>query len=164
ITSPAAGNDSETLSLPGHLIELSDREWALWRWIGLRGAGFPAAEVLRLAAPECAAKTDILNWAEDEAELARRHALNVFLDALDERRSEGRWGEKPRRNALLNAVHFLKVGKIPASAEPLLSKEIASVEAIRAALTRVDDLKAEYRQAYEAATIDISKAISEVAE
>ena len=163
ITSPAAGSDSEAISLPGHLVEFLDQEWALWRWVGLRGAGFPAVEVLRLAAPECAAKSDLLNQAEDGAGRARQQALKIFSEALDKLRSEGHRGDKARRNTLLSAVRFLKVGKLPASFEPLLPAEIAAVEAVRCALTRVDDLKAEYKQAYEAATIDTSQTTSELA-
>jgi hypothetical protein len=119
--------------------------------------------VLRLAAPECAAKSDLLNQAEDGAQRVRQQTLKIFSKALDNLRSGGHWGEKARRNALLTTVHFLKVGKLPASFEQLLPEEIAAAEAIRTALTRADGLKAEYKQAYEAATIGISKAISEVA-
>lgn len=34
--------------------------WSLWRWVGLRGAGFPIAALQELAAPTCAATADHL--------------------------------------------------------------------------------------------------------
>src|SRR5438105_2435638 len=49
---------------PRHLVELPGGEWALWRWVALRGAGFPADGVLRLSAPAAAAAADLLLLAE----------------------------------------------------------------------------------------------------
>jgi hypothetical protein len=37
-----------------------DERWSLWRWAALRGAGFPIAPLLDLAAPPCAAAADRL--------------------------------------------------------------------------------------------------------
>ena len=42
-------------SLSEHLVQLPGERWAMWRQVGLRGAGFPARLVLQLAVPECAA-------------------------------------------------------------------------------------------------------------
>src|ERR1044072_7050173 len=50
-------SEPECEVLPPHLISL-DADWALWRCVALRGAGFPATSVLRLAAPECASAAD----------------------------------------------------------------------------------------------------------
>src|SRR5689334_402846 len=50
-----------------HLILIPKSDWALWRWIGLRGAGFPVGHVLNLAAPESAALADRLIQAADQA-------------------------------------------------------------------------------------------------
>src|SRR5438067_1918215 len=73
-----------------HLVRLPNTRWALWRWVGLRGAGFPAAQVLKLGAPECAAAADALIEAEAEAEEARAAAVaavraKLFRSAGDER-------------------------------------------------------------------------------
>ena len=51
---------------PAHLVKL-DETWALWRWVALRGAGFPIARILKLAAPRTAAAADaILESERDE--------------------------------------------------------------------------------------------------
>lgn len=56
ITNAAAGEEA---TLPAHFVRLPGSEWAVWRWVALRGAGFPAAEVLKLAAPDqCVALAD----------------------------------------------------------------------------------------------------------
>src|SRR6266568_1768061 len=55
-------------ALPEHLISLPDPSWALWRWAGLRSAGFPVAQVLQLAMPACAAAVDQFIEREAEAE------------------------------------------------------------------------------------------------
>ena len=50
--------NKQAATLPAHLFKLPGGDWAVWRWMALRGAGFPASEVLKLAAPECAAAAD----------------------------------------------------------------------------------------------------------
>src|SRR2546423_2677368 len=73
-----------------HLVRLPGTRWALWRWAGLRGAGFPAAQVMKLGVPECAAAADALIEAEAEAEDARAAAVaavraKLFRSTGDER-------------------------------------------------------------------------------
>src|ERR1041384_8185264 len=73
-----------------HLVRLPETRWALWRWVGLRGAGFPAAQVLKLGAPACAEAADELVAAEADAEEARAAAVaamreRLFCSAGDER-------------------------------------------------------------------------------
>lgn len=56
---PAAPRDAPQTRRSEHLIELPGAGgWALWRWVLLRGAGFPARLVLKLAAPESAKALD----------------------------------------------------------------------------------------------------------
>jgi hypothetical protein len=69
--------------LPDHLVQLPGGSWALWRWAGLRGPGFPAAQVLRLSAPLCAAAADRVLHAEDAAELAQDQALDALNSVLE---------------------------------------------------------------------------------
>jgi hypothetical protein len=71
--SPAGVGGQNERTLADHLVRLPRSSWALWRWVGLRGAGFPAAQVLRLAAPACAALADQLIRAEGNAQDARAH-------------------------------------------------------------------------------------------
>ena len=53
---PVAGDPTDA---PAHLVQLDD-EWALWRWVAIRGAGFPVEGVLKLAEPQTAAAGDAI--------------------------------------------------------------------------------------------------------
>ncbi|MFL6129416.1 MAG: amino acid adenylation domain-containing protein [Mycobacteriales bacterium] len=70
---PAARADPavEPDPLPDHLTALT-RQWAAWRWVGLRSAGFPMRTVLELAHPGCAAAADELLAARAAAAAATR--------------------------------------------------------------------------------------------
>src|SRR5437016_460309 len=49
-----------------HLFLLENQEWAFWRTVALRSAGFPAHEVLKLAMPASTAAADQLIQAEKD--------------------------------------------------------------------------------------------------
>ena len=57
-----------------HLVPL-ERGWSMWKWIALRGAGFPAALLARLGAPEAARAADRVLAAEDREAAAREQAI-----------------------------------------------------------------------------------------
>jgi hypothetical protein len=61
--------------LAGHLVRLNSSGWAAWRWVAVRGAGFPVASVLALGSPEAAAAADRLVAAQDDLRSARRAAV-----------------------------------------------------------------------------------------
>src|SRR5262245_47952139 len=69
--------------LPDHLIRLPGSAWTLWRWVALRGAGFPAAQVLALASPECAAAADRIASAERAEQQALEELCAALRAALD---------------------------------------------------------------------------------
>src|SRR5215213_3164777 len=73
---PVAFKIQEAPPLPAHLLPLPGEEWALWRWSGLRGAGFSASGVLRLSVPDCAAAADRLLDAEGELREAHKCLVN----------------------------------------------------------------------------------------
>jgi Lantibiotic dehydratase, N terminus len=147
---------------PDHLIPLPDGQWALWHWAGLRGPGFPAAPVLRLSTPECAAAADRLLQAEDEAQRAQDAALDAVNKALDMLRRNEEWDDLDTRNRLVRTMRRLKRGELP---EPL---GVASVEAplasFRVACAQVDAARADFREALTGATARVSQAIREVAQ
>ncbi|HEX7317494.1 MAG TPA: hypothetical protein VF297_26575, partial [Pyrinomonadaceae bacterium] len=88
--------------LAPHLLGLPGGEWALWRCVALRGAGFPADGVLRLSAERCAVAADLLLDAERVADNAREEAHAAAVRALDRLKAEGKWDEeKERRKRLL---------------------------------------------------------------
>lgn len=92
--------------MPEHLIALPDSAWALWQWAGLRGAGFPVAQALRLASPESAHAAERLLEREAEAERLQHMVLRAL--SQDARAVVG----KPRRQ-LSEALHRVKAGKLP---------------------------------------------------
>jgi hypothetical protein len=62
----------------GHLVPLPGTEWTVWRDAVLRTAGFPAAGLDRLAAPECGAVADAFlagHASQQDVELAHATAL-----------------------------------------------------------------------------------------
>lgn len=69
-------------ALAEHLMALPDSGWSVWRWTCLRGAGFPASLVQRLAASEAAEAADALFAAQAEAERAREAAVEALTTAL----------------------------------------------------------------------------------
>src|SRR5579863_9667228 len=74
----------EEAALPAYLVGLSDDEWAMWRCVCVRGAGFPVRQALELAVPECAASADRLIQAEDEARCANNEISHERLNAAQE--------------------------------------------------------------------------------
>jgi hypothetical protein len=97
--------------LPEHLIQLFG-DWSVWRCLVLRGAGFAASGVLKLAAPECAMAADNLIKAQDEREEACQkvlHNLRAELDALRLQQPE----DQTDKRALLNkALRDVKRGRL----------------------------------------------------
>ncbi|MFD3756230.1 lantibiotic dehydratase [Streptomyces sp. NPDC058622] len=104
---------TETTEPTGHLLPLPGGDWDVWRLLGVRGAGFPAARVLRLAAPGTAAAADRLSLARDRAAARREDALGALRAELDALRESGGWDDLERRRPLLRAISRLNKGKLP---------------------------------------------------
>lgn len=81
--------------------------WHLWKWFRLRGAGFPAAHVLRLAAPNATKAFDELEARRHECSEAIQRAVQLL---------ESRIGalSVSDRKPLLSALRRLRRGKRPA--------------------------------------------------
>lgn len=160
-TEAAQGQESVRPSRQ-HLFQFKGEKWAVWRCMGLRGAGFPAARVLDLAAPECAALADKLLAAEAETEGAESAALKSVNQALDMLSAETNGDCEQERATLIKALRLLKKGKIPKSAG--LPAGVAGwIDALASASAKLVQLNAEYEQSFAAATRSISDAIVRVA-
>ncbi|HEY0602918.1 MAG TPA: hypothetical protein VGD58_08400, partial [Herpetosiphonaceae bacterium] len=123
---PAAGEDTtaviadEAASAPGHLAQLPDPQWAIWRWVGLRSAGFSIDHLLALAAPEWAAVVDRYLELEAVAGQAQERALQVLREILEAPQPE-------ERDPVVRAIQALKKGQppkraVPPAAEPAKSE------------------------------------------
>ncbi|MGB9177753.1 MAG: lantibiotic dehydratase [Pyrinomonadaceae bacterium] len=143
------------LSLPEHLISLDGEQWALWRTACLRGAGFPAAHILKLVSHLSAAAADHLLKVEEEMKLARRTALEALTRDRD--------AAEDQRGLFDKALRRLWKGKLP---EPLdgAYESAAAVEALRARCVELDSAWAEFRRTFEASLVEVSRSVHEIAQ
>ncbi|HEX6287624.1 MAG TPA: lantibiotic dehydratase [Herpetosiphonaceae bacterium] len=154
----ASGADSP---LAEHLIRLPGEHWALWRWSGLRGAGFPAANVLDLADDVCAARADQLIDAEERVEQAYTAALVVVNRALDALRAADSWDNSELRMPLIEARQTLKRGQLP-EPQAVPASIAAEIATLRAAREQLDRHRAAFDSAF-AATVDgITQTLADV--
>jgi len=167
----SAANLQGPAQLPEHLLPLpGSAEWALWRCAALRGAGFPAARVLRLTATAAAAAADELLAAETEAEQARADALEVLGQALDKLKSEQKWeSKKQQRIWLLSQLRLVKAGKLLAKQKPAPSVEsepenVRALTTLRAALERVERARRNYDEKFQLGLTETSEIIRGLAE
>ena len=150
----------EDTALPEHLAWLPGGSWALWRWVGLRGSGFPAAEVRKLADPASAAAADRIIQAEAMAQRALNQALELVNQALDALRRDQQWDDPARRDPLVKALRQLKQGRLP---DGLGGAHTWTIEALRVARAHVDAAWADFRPEFDAATARTSEAIYDLA-
>src|ERR1044072_7702536 len=140
--------------LPPHLLPLAGR-WAVWRGLAPEGAGLPAAQVLKLSSPSCAAAADRLVVAELELERARAALLELLRSA-----SSGASGAE--RDALEKASKKIKKGALPESLEVPTAARVA-LEDLRVASAARAAAADEFREAFDGATVEISRALREAA-
>ncbi|WP_437806163.1 lantibiotic dehydratase [Sorangium sp. So ce1078] len=140
--------------VPHHLVPLSEG-WALWRWVCVRGAGFPAGQVLSLAMPECAAAADELLAREAELATARARALGV-CEANNQLGAEG------AGKALGRAIKRLRGGHAP---EPFdaVPAVAAALSELRRAEAPIEPARAQVRALFEAGTVRVGEALREAA-
>lgn len=152
----------QAYSAESHLVAIDGGAWPLWRWAGLRGAGFPVEQVLKLASPECAAAADQLLRAQQTVEHAREHAVREVNSALDALRSSAAWDDREQRDPLVKAIRLLKMGKHakPTGANTTVD---AALEELRKMPARVSQATEVFEQAYKGALDEASLRLHEVA-
>jgi hypothetical protein len=143
--------------LPEHLIALPHSDWTLWRWVGLRGAGFPVAMVLQLASPAFAQKVDQFLEHEAQAEDLRQNLLQSLSREAQEIVGKQHW-------QLLDVLRRVKAGKLPALLPPGMQAEtLAAMTAWKAACTRQESLWADLQTQFKATTGEMSQTLFEIA-
>jgi hypothetical protein len=123
----------------------------VWRTFALRGAGFPATQVLRLSASECAAAADEAISAE--AELSRVGA--EALQALSRARSTA---EGAMLDRLDKSIKKIKRGLPPELPEGVEQRSTLT-ERWHAAFARAEAARSEFQQAFKVGVDKISQAI-----
>ncbi|HVU65522.1 MAG TPA: lantibiotic dehydratase [Ktedonobacteraceae bacterium] len=83
--------------VPAHLVPLANGEWAIWRWIGLRSAGFSHDDLRPLVVSACAAAADRYLSLEQQAETT-----------VDELTAARREFERAYQEASLQTFHALR--------------------------------------------------------
>ena len=134
-------------ALPPHLETLVPFEWGIWRWFVLRGAGFPAEQIKRLAQSSCAVGADALISAEERVQSLFQNAIPILNGTMDElrRKGEDRYGQIFK--SILNARRSLADGKIPRSED--FSPEIQRIfNEIAEAKQECERLNAEWVQSF----------------
>jgi hypothetical protein len=146
--------DAETI-VPPHMVRLPFGSWGVWRRMGLRSTGFPASQVLRLAAPECAAAADQLDALEQDWKQARAEALSALQAHLKEAGQEGR--------ASLNKL-IKRVRKGLPIEPPVMGQATAvALDAYLAAHARIETGRADFRRSFERASERVSQEILMIA-
>lgn len=64
-----------------HLVSLGNGAWSLWRWVWLRGAGFPARRILELGSDAVVAQLAAEETAADRLDRAHRAAIDACAAA-----------------------------------------------------------------------------------
>jgi hypothetical protein len=148
--------ESAQATLPKHLAELPGGQWALWRWVALRGAGFPAELALQLAAPECAAAARKLVDIEDAAEQVRRETVVHFKRAEKEEASE------ETQTAIRKVLRGIWKGKLPRADDAAFGSD-GMINALRSAYAGADALRASFYEDFAHTITRSSQAVYDVA-
>ncbi|HEY6802269.1 MAG TPA: lantibiotic dehydratase [Pyrinomonadaceae bacterium] len=153
---PALVLETEPATLPKHLARLPGGQWALWRWVALRGAGFPAAQIHQLADPECALAARQLIEAEDAADRVRFETSEQLKRIKQETDSTNE-----RRTAAQKVLRRLWKGSVPRPDEPFGNDPL--IETLRSACNKVAALRASFNQEFTNAVARNSRVIYELA-
>jgi hypothetical protein len=140
------------MGAPAHRVPLAGG-WTAWKWALLRAAGFPAEQVLRLAAPGVAAAADRLLAREAELADLRRRAI--------ERCREEPVTDETRKHAI-NAIKALYAGKQPRAFRCSPSLETL-LEAHRLALAAVAADHGALAASWTSGSVEVGRALRELA-
>lgn len=145
---------------PEHLVapsdmEVPDRNWALWRWVELRGTGFDIASVLGLASPSCAtAAAEVL--AREREFLEHRGAV---LDGIKEELTTAPAEAKP---ALRKGSRLICKGRLGELADDIRKRPRAAE--LLAGSAALHGASSAYAAAFAAATGQVAGALRAAAQ
>jgi hypothetical protein len=140
--------------LPEHLLGIAGADWAFWRSVCLRGAGFPGHLVLQLAADKAAAAADEILASEKragESQEALRQALRRELDGIS---------DPEQRKPLTRALKQLGKGKMP---EKIQAANLEHEMAMESA-SRVEKARSEFEASFREEVAAVSARIVTIAQ
>src|SRR5271163_4314138 len=152
------GVPPEETRQPDHAIGLPGGSWAVWRWIAVRSAGFPADDVLSLAFPDCGAGADEVIKSEATRDAARGKLLLLIHNALDAARGQCDFATV---DALAKVRRQIKSGRLPAAGE------IPAIDSTLRSFHRASDeamaVRVEFERLFSAAREEASAAVRRIA-
>ncbi len=141
----------------GHLVTLPNvKQWALWRWVGLRGTGFPVKLVSELSSAECAEAALRLIEAEETAEQQRAEVVRSLKRELEQTE------EMTERRLLSKVILRLKKGRDFEPATEAFNPQ-TDLTTWRQSQEELDQARENYKQRYRDTAREISEAIHRVA-
>ncbi|HEY7414598.1 MAG TPA: lantibiotic dehydratase [Ktedonobacteraceae bacterium] len=140
--------------LSSHLIGWGEQDWACWRDVGLRGAGFPVTHVLRLASPACATQADQVLHAQNRLEQEREEIVTRLTQAIDQAANQTR----------LACINMLRLVKRTPAEHMLVSKLPPELDTSRfqAASEDLRQAQCAFQETYAAATLQNSREIRQI--
>jgi hypothetical protein len=154
--------EAASVDLTGHLVGVPNTEWAFWRCIGLRSAGFSASNILKLAAPtEIGTAADQVEAALHAKDLALDKALQQINSALDDLKQSGHWENNQRRVPLLKAKRKLETKQPPGYSPEI--ETLDSIKELRAFLAHIDVVHGSFKDMFSEFSAQTSQVISETA-
>jgi len=154
---PEAASPSDIKAPAAHLLGVTGEPWAFWRWSCLRGAGFPAHMVRKLAVPACAAAADEILAAEKSAADCKAETIAIFRQAFDATADD----DKETRKPLSRALSQLNKGRVPDLADDRFGD---ACQKLASAYARVDAALKSFKAEFSKGVLGTSTAIRDVAE
>jgi Lantibiotic dehydratase, N terminus len=149
----------QSSQLAEHLIGLPGSQWALWRWICLRGAGFPARDVLQLAvSPEVLREADNVVQAEADVDAAAETIIHEIDQALA---ANNRREDRGKRAVLRKAKQRILERTVPGPSGE--AETLISLPEFRAALQRLETAREVFRKRFAEAVMQSSQVLRQVA-
>lgn len=174
-TAPSTPLESSTenaagASWPCHLTPPSPLGWCFWRTFGVRGAGFPAHEVLRLSDSSLAAVADELAQARASTVFAWTEAESLVkgrIASILQQHGVSRPGDKPtspfpaEMSSLRRAANLMARRQLDGALAAVLPQPL--FDRLNTAHERHLALSVDYTRHYTKATEDLSSAIRDTA-
>jgi hypothetical protein len=148
----AAGVTAEPL--PKHLVRIPGEQWAFWRWVFLRGAGFPSYLPLQLAAIRAAAAADRLLVMEDSS------AEKIGEAMAEVRRASANAAGETDRRPTRAALRKLKKGRAP---NPTGTPADSLLQEVAALLSQTEEARTEFTSCFQSDALEVSTKIREIA-
>lgn len=143
--------------LSDHLVQLDTRQaWALWRWVGLRSAGFPVEHLQALASPASVAASEKLFAAELAAEESKTRLLLTL-----KRRWESAEDES-QRSRIKRVMQRVERGKTLSSLEGVFQDIGAELTAVLTTREAVSSAQAGFKQAIDADIIQAGRVLRRI--